>query len=131
MRNRKMIVTGLIFIILGIVFGIVRAHYLVDLGVGQHQIDSVGTASDYLFYNGLGLLALVGISDQLDFGLQFTYRGILWGIIFFAGSIMCLAILPMLDVNVQFLWPVTPIGGMLIILGWLSVLIKYLRTYKK
>lgn len=125
-----MIVTGLIFIILGIVFGLMKAHYLVRLGVGQHQINSVGIASNYLFYNGLGLLALVGIADKFDFGLQFPYRGILWGTTFFAGSIMCFAIFPVLDINVQFLWPMTPVGGILMILGWLTILIKYLVTYK-
>ncbi len=129
--NKKMIVTGLIFIIIGIVFGIMQAHYLVKLGVGEHQIESVGTASDYLFYNGIGLLALTALTPQFDFGLQFPYRGILWGTIFFAGSIMSFAIFPVMDINVQFLWPVTPIGGILMIFGWLSILIKYLNTYKR
>lgn len=131
MRTKKMIVTGLIFILLGIIFGLLKAHYLAPFGVGQHQIESVGTASDYLFYNGLGLLVLAAIAPLFDFGLQFPYRGILWGTIFFAGSIMSFAIFPVMDVNVQFLWPVTPIGGILIIFGWLSVLIKYLSTYKR
>jgi|SRR5690554_654533 len=131
MNDKKFILVGLIFIVLGIILGAMGAHYLETIGIVEQQIESFKVGSSYLFYNGLGLLAIAGISHKFDFELIAPFRSIVWGTILFSGSIFCLVLLPAagLEVN-KFVGPITPIGGIIMIFGWLVLLIKYLRTYK-
>lgn len=130
-KGSSLLIAGLVFIIIGIVFGVSAAHYLEKLGVPENEIQSFSLASTYLFYNGLGFLALSGLLDKFDFEIRIHYRLILWGVIFFAGSIFLLTIPPVLGMNIrQYIWPITPLGGIFMITGWLTILIKYLRTYK-
>jgi uncharacterized membrane protein YgdD (TMEM256/DUF423 family) len=54
---------------------------------------------------------------------------LLWliGTFFFSFSIYFLALQPVLGVSLRFLGPITPLGGLLLILGWLVLLVKYLK----
>lgn len=131
MSDKKFILVGLIFIVLGIMLGALGAHYLEKIGVEEDQINSFATGTSYLLYNGLGALAIAGVSHKFDFNLRLHYKAILLGTILFSGSIFALVICPVLgfDIN-KFIGPITPIGGLILILGWFTLLIKYLRTYK-
>jgi uncharacterized membrane protein YgdD (TMEM256/DUF423 family) len=131
MSDKKFILIGLIFIVLGIVLGAIGAHYLETIGIPDDQIDSFTTGTSYLLYNGLGSIAIGGIAHKFDFELTTHYRAILWGTILFSGSIFALVLLPVAGIEInKFIGPITPIGGLVMIFGWLSMLIKYLRTYK-
>jgi uncharacterized membrane protein YgdD (TMEM256/DUF423 family) len=131
MNDKKFILIGLIFIVLGIMLGAMGAHYLETIGITDGQIKSFSVGTSYLFYNGLGMLAIAGISDKFDFELMAPFRSITWGTILFSGSIFGLVLLPVAGIEVnKFLGPITPIGGVVMIFGWLVLLIKYLRTYK-
>ncbi|WP_107037677.1 DUF423 domain-containing protein [Brumimicrobium mesophilum] len=131
MSDKKFILIGLIFIVLGIILGAMGAHYLKIIGVSESQIDSFDTGANYLFYNGIAALAVAGIAHKFDFEISFQFNLILWGTILFSGSIFALVLLPIAGVEInKFIGPITPIGGMIMIFGWLTMLIKYLRTYK-
>lgn len=107
------------------------AHYLETIGVEKDQINSFATGTSYLLYNGIGALAIAGIAHKFDFEIGFQYKAILIGTILFSGSIFALVLFPVagLEIN-KFIGPITPIGGLILIFGWLTLLIKYLRTYK-
>lgn len=127
---QKLILAGLIFIFLSITLGAFAAHGLEAMNVASDQIDSFNVGVRYLFYNGLGMLAIAGIHDKLDFTLKAQYRGVLWGTIIFSVSIFGLVLLPILDINFNnFLGPITPIGGVIMIFGWFTLMVKYIRTY--
>ncbi|MFA5573712.1 MAG: DUF423 domain-containing protein [Brumimicrobium sp.] len=129
--DKSLIIAGLCFIIIGIFTGMIAAHYLAPLGIEDKQIESFSTGSTYLFYNGLGFLVLSSLEAKFDFQLKNHFRTITLGVILFAGSIFALIMLPVIDINIsKYIWFVTPIGGALIIIGWLTILIKYLQTYK-
>lgn len=131
MNDKKFILIGLIFIVLGITLGAMGAHYLETIGIAEEKIQSFSTGTSYLFYNGLGSLAIAGIAHKFDFKLSMHYRAILWGTILFSGSIFGLVLLPVVGIEInRFIGPITPIGGLVMIFGWLTLLIKYLRTYK-
>lgn len=107
------------------------AHYLETIGIEENQIDSFATGTSYLIYNGLGALALGGITHKFDFELNLHYRAIVLGTVLFSGSIFALVLLPAAGIEInKFIGPITPIGGLILIFGWLTLLIKYLRTYK-
>lgn len=132
MNEKKLIVLGLTFTTLGIILGAMGAHYLETLGIEPEQIKSFVTGTTYMFYNGIGALALAGINNKFNFDMNTQYRFIMYGAILFSGSIFGLVLLPQLGINIsRVLGPITPIGGFMLIIGWGSLLARYLATYKK
>ncbi|OTG60761.1 hypothetical protein B9T29_11425 [Acinetobacter sp. ANC 3903] len=73
------------------------------------------TATDYFFYHALGLLALAILARVLpQLPIKASFILIQVGILFFCGSLYVMALgLP------RFLGAITPIGGALMIAGWL------------
>ncbi|MEX1191434.1 MAG: DUF423 domain-containing protein [Brumimicrobium sp.] len=129
MQN-KLILSGITFIFLAITLGAFTAHALESFGVQKEHIESFEVGVKYLFYNGLGLVAIAGVFDRLDFTLKPQYRGILWGTILFSSSIFALVLLPLINIEIShIIGPVTPIGGLIMIFGWFTLMIKFLRTY--
>ena len=129
--TKKFILIGLIFVTIAIILGAIGAHYLENIGILQEQISSFEVGVRYLFYNGLGALAIAGIASHFDFELRAQYRAILWGAVLFSGSIFLLVLTPVwgLEIN-RFLGPVTPIGGLILIFGWLTLTVKFIRTFR-
>lgn len=128
--SQKLFLAGLIFIFISITLGAFAAHGLESMNVAIDQIESFEVGVRYLFYNGLGMMAIAGFYDKLDFTLKPQYRGILWGTIIFSSSIFGLVLLPQLNIDInKFLGPVTPIGGLIMIFGWFTLMVKYMRTY--
>jgi uncharacterized membrane protein YgdD (TMEM256/DUF423 family) len=74
------------------------------------------------------MMIIGGLREKFDFLMKFHFRMIFFGTIIFSFSIFTLAISPLLELNInKFLGPITPIGGALMILGWFTLFIKYLR----
>lgn len=131
MMGKKFVLIGLIFVLLSIILGALGAHYIEKLGVEQDQLDSFETGVRYLFYNGLGALAIAGIEKRFDFTLKIHYRSILWGTVMFSGSIFGLVLLPQMGLSInKYIGPITPLGGLIMIFGWFTLLVKYLRSYR-
>jgi len=131
MSDKKLIAGGLFFITFGIMLGAMGAHYLETIGVEADKIDSFATGTDYLFYNGLGMLAVAGINKRFDFDITNQFRHILYGTLAFSVSIFALVLLPQIGITkIKFLGPITPIGGIFMILGWGGLLVRVLSTYK-
>ena len=110
---------------LAVMLGAFGAHGLKKIA-SPEQLAWWHTATDYFFYHALGLLALGIIAKtitQLPIKLPFILIQI--GIIFFCGSLYIMALgLP------RILGAITPIGGLFMILGWLTLAwnaVKYLK----
>ncbi len=102
---------GAIFGFFAVILGAMSAHGPVrDWLDSHHQLDHWNTALNYQWYHALALLAA---GQTLN-----TRRGtvILWlvGVICFSGSIYLLS----LDPTQTWAGPITPLGGLLLILGW-------------
>ena len=99
---------------LAVILGAFGAHGLKAFATPE-QLGWWGTATQYFFYHALGLLALGILSKvlpQLPIKLSFILIQI--GILFFCGSLYMMALgLP------RGLGAITPIGGALMIAGWL------------
>ncbi|MGB0934067.1 MAG: DUF423 domain-containing protein [Lishizhenia sp.] len=127
--DKKLITTGFAFITVAIALGAFAAHGLKTTGVPADKIESFQTGVRYLFYSGFGFLLLVPLQDKFDFMFNTQYRQIFWGTLLFSLSIFTLVLLPILELSTpRFLGPITPIGGILIFIGWFSLLVKYLRN---
>ncbi|CAM4256025.1 DUF423 domain-containing protein [Acinetobacter pragensis] len=99
---------------LAVMLGAFGAHGLKKIA-SPEQLAWWQTATDYFFYHALGLLALAIISKVIP---QLPIKASFWliqiGILFFCGSLYVMALgLP------RILGAITPIGGALMILGWL------------
>lgn len=108
--------------------GAFGAHGLRSRAFGPDKIRSWETASAYMIYNGLGLLSLSTVSSVQNLRTikRLTVPSIVLGTLLFSGSIFALVLLsapnragksPLSSV----LGPTTPIGGLIMIGGWLSL----------
>ncbi|NUY80596.1 DUF423 domain-containing protein [Flavobacterium sp. MAH-1] len=123
--DRKLLIAGTFFGMTAIVLGAFGAHALKQI-LNAEQLQTFETGVKYQMYHALFLLfvgAYSGISAKsknIIFWLIFT------GVIFFSGSIYLLATGAAENFN-KIIGPITPIGGMLLIIGWFVLLIDFFR----
>ena len=112
-----------------VIIGAFGAHALkAKLDVYQHQIFEKGV--QYQFYHVAALLAVFLLGTKIDHkllniaGWFFTI-----GILFFSGSLYLLATRDLLGTNAltPVLGPITPIGGLCFIIGWILLGISVLK----
>ncbi|ALW85764.1 hypothetical protein AUC43_12090 [Hymenobacter sedentarius] len=105
---------------LGVAIGAFGAHALHDTLVKAGRLDTFETAVRYQFYHVLALLA-IGVLWALRPDMQaLGTTGWLWlgGIVVFSGSLYALCF-----TGITKLGAVAPIGGLLLLAGWLSVIL--------
>lgn len=118
--DKKIVVTACFLAALTIAIGAFGAHGLKGL-VSLKAISIFETGVRYQMYHVLALL-MVGFARVIpESTRKWTFHFFIFGILFFSGSIYLLALAEILPFNVSFLGPVTPIGGLLFILGWLRL----------
>jgi len=119
------LISGAVFGILSIVLGAFGAHALKKI-LSPERLESFEVGVRYQMYTAL---ALLWIGSAFDFGTQrehWAYYGLFWGAILFSGSIYLLSFKDLLRINLRFIGPITPLGGLLMIVGWLMILLEVL-----
>lgn len=108
------IVISALNLALAVILGAFGAHGL-KARATEAQLDWWQTATDYFFYHALGLLLLAIIAKVIpQIPIKLSFLLIQAGIVFFCGSLYVMALgLP------RILGAITPIGGALMIAGWL------------
>lgn len=124
--NKKIAFTGVLFIIFSIILGAFGAHGLKNL-VNAEKIVSFETGVKYQMYQGLAFL-IIGlhfqkIKDRLNL---FYILGTI-GILFFSLSIYILTVSDLWNIPKTPFIPLTPIGGVLLIISWIIFGIKLLK----
>lgn len=124
--NQIALVTGAILGILSIIFGAFGAHALKKV-LTEERLTSFEVAVRYQMYTAITLL-IIGFHLKFDSSMEnWAYYGIFGGCILFSGSIYFLSLKDLLKVNLRFLGPITPLGGLLMIIGWLMLLLSFLK----
>jgi len=102
---------------LAIAIGAFGAHGLKSY-LDQYGLDIYAKASSYEFYNTLGLFIIVFISTILKNNTLTirAYYFVLIGMLIFSFSLYILAV-----TKIMWLGAITPIGGSLMIIGWLML----------
>ena len=119
--NKKVILIAVGLIILGIILDAFSAHALKKL-ISFEQLQSFKVGAKYHLFHSLAVLIL-GINYS-KLKLSSTIIALfISGIICFSFSIYFLSIQDLIGVNLNFLRPVTPIGGILFIFAWICFFI--------
>ena len=118
--DKKIVVIASLLGALTVIIGAFGAHGLKQIAEPQ-AVASFETGVRYQMYHVI-MLFVVGFVAPISEGTkQWVFRFFMGGIILFSGSIYLLALKSILPFAVGLLGPVTPIGGLLFILGWLRL----------
>jgi uncharacterized membrane protein YgdD (TMEM256/DUF423 family) len=115
--HKKIVITACILAALCIAIGAFGAHSLKQL-VSQKALEIFVTGTHYHMYHALALLVLGCMSQISNKTRTIVYWLFFLGIILFSGSLYLLALKEVLPFDLAFLGPITPLGGLLFIIGW-------------
>ena len=124
--NKKIAITGVVLISISIILGAFGAHPLKEV-LSSKQMSSYDVGIRYQMYHGLGFLLLGLNANKIKSSLSGVYWLLLLGTLMFSGSIYLLSLQDLLGVKLSFLGPVTPLGGVLMISGWISLMVQLLK----
>ena len=122
--DKKIISTGAIFGMIAIILGAFGAHALKKV-LSIEALATFETGVKYQMYHAL-FLVVVGMMTELSQNIKkIIYNLVVFGIVFFSGSIYLLATNSLTTFDFKIIGFVTPIGGLLLILAWGVLLLNY------
>jgi uncharacterized membrane protein YgdD (TMEM256/DUF423 family) len=128
--NLKATITASILAATSIMLGAFGAHALKELITAERLLTfEVGVR--YQMYIALSLLVFAICEDQFQFEIRLVRILMLAGILLFSGSIYLIALSDIWVLNTKILGPLTPIGGLCIILGWTVFVYRVWKVAKK
>ncbi|WP_158840765.1 DUF423 domain-containing protein [Polaribacter sp. L3A8] len=123
--DKLALISGAIFGLTAVVFGAFGAH-LLKKKLSTDQLQSFETGVKYQMYHAIVLLVLgFQLNQQLTLDNYIVYFFII-GILLFSFSIYGLVISSANNKKLSFLGPITPLGGLCLILGWGLLIYKFI-----
>ncbi len=122
--NRTIFLTGIIFGILAIGFGAFGAHGLENL-LEDKSLTTFETGVRYQMYHALFLLILANLKNVSRKSKKTVYAIIVAGILLFSFSIYALATNSLTSFDFKVIAFLTPIGGVLLLIGWVLTGLKF------
>lgn len=112
---------------LAIVLGAFGAHALKEI-LSPEELLSFETAVRYQMYHVIVLL-FVNIYNGFSTSQKNTISYIFFlGILFFSGSIYTIHLTTL---SAKSIWFITPLGGLVLIIGWISMITIFVKKYVK
>ena len=125
--NQRITAIGAILAGLAVVLGAFGAHALETM-VSPERIEIFNTGVKYQFYHAFAILFVGGFWDSLQ-APKPVFRLWIAGIIGFSGSLYLLTFREVFNtLPLSVLGPSTPIGGSLLIIGWIILVIRLLKA---
>ena len=119
------LIAAAVFGILAIILGAFGAHAL-KKKFTEDQLSSFETGVKYQMYHAI-LLLIIGLNFPLVNILeQWMVFFIIVGVILFSFSIYGLCISSSSGKKIKILGPITPLGGLSLIIGWILMLVVFL-----
>lgn len=119
------LLTASIFGILAIVLGAFGAHAFKKI-ISEEKITSFEVGVRYQMYSAIVLL-IIGYNSNFTLNSElWAFYAITLGTILFSGSIYLLSFSDYWNINLRFLGPVTPLGGLLKIIGWVALMFSFI-----
>lgn len=120
MSQQVFIITGALFGMLAIIFGAFGVHVLKKI-LSEDQLKSFETGVKYQMYHAIVLLVL---GFNFEFSTSAMYWCFTFGILLFSFSIYGLVFSDAKGKKLRFLGPITPIGGLFFVVGWLLIVLR-------
>ena len=133
MNTKKLFTIGLLGAI-AVALGALGAHFLkskLQSGlITPDQLIGFDTGVKYQMYHVFGMIAVFLIQKQHPHKfLNWAYACFFWGIILFSGSLYFLTTRNLLGADwLKVLGPITPIGGLCFVAGWIFLAIVGLKA---
>ena len=125
--NKKILISGSIFGMIAIILGAFGAHALKKM-LSVDQLNSFETGVKYLMYHSFLLLFLGSTNSILESSKKTIFYLIILGTLSFSGSIFLLSTIPITNINFKPIGFITPIGGILLITAWFTILLKIAKS---
>jgi uncharacterized membrane protein YgdD (TMEM256/DUF423 family) len=126
--KRGFLISAAIYSGLAVAFGAFGAHGLEQITSEEKILNSFRTGVQYQMYHGLALLGVALVYDRLPLRwIKWAGNCFVIGIILFSGSLYLLTFLKVQGLAVKFVGPITPLGGLFFIAGWIFLLIGVLK----
>jgi uncharacterized membrane protein YgdD (TMEM256/DUF423 family) len=126
MTQKRILLWAIGFISIAIILGAFGAHALKER-ITVERITSFETGVRYQMYQGLALLALAGLIEKWKFNFGVPINMLIIGTCLFSLSIYGLSLQDLVGMNLKFLGPITPLGGSILITGWVWLGVKILK----
>ena len=127
--SRIFLTLGSVLAALGIILGAFGAHALKSK-LSQENLQIFETAVRYQMYHSIALILVFILNNKINLSvLNYSGAFFVTGIILFSGSIYLLACREFLGIEgwKNILGPITPIGGLCLIIGWICMIAASLK----
>ena len=122
--HKKYLAAAAVFGGLAVALGAFGAHGLEKITTDAKILHSFRTGVEYQIYHALALFGVAILSEKMqEKWIHWSANCFMTGIILFSGSLYLLAFLEVQESTVtRMIGPITPVGGIFLILGWLFLL---------
>ncbi|QXP50690.1 MULTISPECIES: DUF423 domain-containing protein [unclassified Cellulophaga] len=124
--NKTIFSTGILFGALAVVLGAFGAHGLKEV-LSVEALASYTTGVTYQMYHALVLLILSGVTKIQEKNKKLIYGVFTAGVLLFSFSIYLLATNSLTSFDFKAIAFVTPVGGLLLIVGWILLGFRYYK----
>ena len=128
--NKKATITASILVVTSIILGAFGAHALKEV-VTADRLLTFEVGVRYQMYLGLSMLVLAICEDRIQVDMRLIRILMILGVLFFSGSIYLISLSDVFLMNTKILGPLTPLGGLFIMLGWALFIFRIWKAAKK
>jgi uncharacterized membrane protein YgdD (TMEM256/DUF423 family) len=119
------LIVGSILGATGVMIGAFGAHALKNLLESSGRLETFETAVKYQFYHALALILLgILMNNQQHSLYQYSGYSFIIGTLIFSGSLYALCLSGITKFGM-----ITPIGGVLLIAGWILLMLGIIKTF--
>ncbi|WP_299160205.1 DUF423 domain-containing protein [uncultured Tenacibaculum sp.] len=122
MTQQIILISGAIFGMFAVIMGAFGAHSLKKT-LSDDQLKSFETGVKYQMYHAIVLLF---VGSNFSSPNQLMGWSFIVGILLFSFSIYGLVLSDAKGKKMKFLGPITPLGGLLLIIGWVMLLFEFI-----
>jgi uncharacterized membrane protein YgdD (TMEM256/DUF423 family) len=127
MKTKTILIVGAVFMFTAVVLGALGAHAL-QSKLSAEALVSFKTGVRYQAWHGLALLFVgLGMAKKTFKAAKAVAWLFMIGTLLFSVSIYFLSTQNILGLNLKWLGPITPVGGLLLIAGWGLLILKIAR----
>lgn len=121
------LIVGGVYGILAIILGAFGAHAFKSL-LTADKLESFEVGVRYQMYHAI-LLLVLGFFLNFENSIEkWSAWNLIFGTFLFSFSIYFLAFSKYWNLNLKFLGPITPLGGLLMIIGWALLIFSFVKT---